>query len=234
MTLTQTPILTHRQVVYIYLQSCSSRERTHNMGGRAFRTVLQLAAFPRMPPAVYKNLKAHLYPKLSEHYTWVGVPNEAPEKLHHGDLDFVVAIPKNQPPSHEVNKEILGAKFVIPMEGNRTSNYAIPFSPEECALFGHSAEEDDKHKKVTDGQIFYQVRKKRWNRMISHVCSKLTLCIYMYYQVDVHVCMDKDEWDRIMFYNSYGDLCMILGLIARNAGLSLGQKGLKVCSPHPR
>ena len=34
-----------------------------------------------------------------------------------------------------------------------------------------------------------------------------------------------------MFYNSYGDLCMMLGLIARNVGLSLGSKGLKVCSP---
>jgi hypothetical protein len=59
----------------------------------------------------------------------------------------------------------------------------------------------------------------------------LTLCIY--FQVDVHVCMDKDEWDRIMFYNSYGDLGMILGLIGKNAGLSLGSKGLKVCSPYP-
>lgn len=129
------------------------------MGGRAFSAVLQLAAFPRIPPAVYRNLKSHLYPKLSELYTWVGVPIEAPEKLDYGDLDFLVAIPKNQSLSHQVIKEILGAKFVIPMEANRTSNYAIPISPGEWALFGHSAEEDDKRKKVTDGRIFYQVRK---------------------------------------------------------------------------
>ena len=134
------------------------------MGGSAFRTVLKMAAFPRIPPAVYRNLKAHLHPKLSELYTWVGVPIEAPEKPDHGDLDFVVAIPKDSSSqsmavSHQVTKETLGAKFVIPMEGNRTSNYAIPISPGEWALFDRSAEEDDERKKVTDGQIYYQVRR---------------------------------------------------------------------------
>lgn len=60
------------------------------------------------------------------------------------------------------------------------------------------------------------------------------LTLWIYFQVDIHVCMDKDEWDRIMFYNSYGDLGMILGLIGKNAGLSLGSKGLKVCPPCPQ
>jgi hypothetical protein len=130
------------------------------MGGRAFRSVVSLAAFPRIPPAVYRNLKAHLHPKLSELYTWVGIPNEAPEKLDYGDVDVLVANPKDQSLlSHQVIKEALRAKFVIPMEGNRTSNYAIPISPGEWALFGHSAEEDEERKKVTDGQLFYQVRK---------------------------------------------------------------------------
>jgi hypothetical protein len=44
----------------------------------------------------------------------------------------------------------------------------------------------------------------------------------------VHVCTDKEEWTRVIFFNSYGDLGMILGLIARNVGLQLGIKGLKV------
>lgn len=33
-----------------------------------------------------------------------------------------------------------------------------------------------------------------------------------------------------MFFHSYGDLGMILGLIARNNGLKLGVHGLKVSS----
>ena len=41
--------------------------------------------------------------------------------------------------------------------------------------------------------------------------------------------MDKEEWDKIMFFHSYGDLGMILGLLGKNVGLALGYKGLKVC-----
>ena len=52
----------------------------------------------------------------------------------------------------------------------------------------------------------------------------------MYYQVDVHVCADKTEWDNIMFFHSYGDMGMILGIMAKAHGLTLGTKGLKVNS----
>ena len=192
------------------------------MGGGAFSAL----SIPRIPPAVYKNLKARLYPKLVELYTWVGVPIEGPEKLDHGDVDFLVAIPKNQsnlPVSHQVIKEILGAEFMVPMEGNRTSNYAIPIFPGEWAPFGHSSEEEDKRKKATNGQIFYQVINLTIEYLIS--ISKLKLC----FQIDIHVCLDKDEWDRIMFYHSYGDLGEILGMFSKHLGLSLGTKGIRVC-----
>ena len=134
------------------------------MGGSAFSAVLQLTAFPRIPPVVYRNLKARFHSKLAELYTWVGVPIEAPEKVDHGDIDFVVAIPKDQADQllpHQVIKEILGAELVIPMEGNRTSNYAVPIPPGDWAQFGHSTEEDDKRKMAVDEQIFYQVS---WNK----------------------------------------------------------------------
>lgn len=47
-------------------------------------------------------------------------------------------------------------------------------------------------------------------------------------QVDVHVCRDREEWSRVGFFRSYGDMGMMLGLIARNIGLRLGETGLKV------
>lgn len=50
----------------------------------------------------------------------------------------------------------------------------------------------------------------------------------VYVQVDVHLCGDKSEWQRTLFFNSYGDLGMILGLIARTQGFTLGTKGLRV------
>lgn len=50
-----------------------------------------------------------------------------------------------------------------------------------------------------------------------------------FFQVDIHVCEDEAEWNRVLFFNSYGDLGMILGLLARAHGFSFGSKGLKVC-----
>ena len=45
----------------------------------------------------------------------------------------------------------------------------------------------------------------------------------------MNVCESKAEWDRRLLFSSYGDLGMIMGLIAKNAGLHLSNKGLKVC-----
>jgi hypothetical protein len=51
----------------------------------------------------------------------------------------------------------------------------------------------------------------------------------VYHQVDVRVCSDIAELERVVAYNSYGDLGMILGLLAKANQLSLGSSGLKVC-----
>ncbi|KAF8903168.1 hypothetical protein CPB84DRAFT_1775029 [Gymnopilus junonius] len=178
------------------------------MGGGAFSALLSASAFPRLPRPVYNSLKARVLSRLTGCYTWVGVPHEAPEKKDHGDVDFLVSDPKHPYTSsvpHDVIKKLIGAEYVIPMEGNRTSNYAIPVHPGEWAHFGLSALEEEKRAASEEGKI--------------------------YYQVDVHVCSDKEEWDRIVFFHSYGDLGMILGLIARNSGLALGSKGLKLPDP---
>ena len=49
-----------------------------------------------------------------------------------------------------------------------------------------------------------------------------------YIQVNVQVCDNKDEWDAALLVHSYGDMGLIMGLLARAYGLSFGQKGLKV------
>lgn len=51
-----------------------------------------------------------------------------------------------------------------------------------------------------------------------------------FYQVDVHACNDIFELKRVAFFHSYGDLGMILGMMAHPYGFSLGTKGLKVSS----
>jgi hypothetical protein len=51
-----------------------------------------------------------------------------------------------------------------------------------------------------------------------------------FYQVDINHAHDENEWERVIAFHSYGDLGMILGLMARANGLSLGPNGLKVHS----
>ncbi|THH12198.1 hypothetical protein EW146_g7774, partial [Bondarzewia mesenterica] len=48
-----------------------------------------------------------------------------------------------------------------------------------------------------------------------------------YVQVDVNVCEDVEEWERVVFFHGYGDLGMILGVLARSVRLHMGEKGLK-------
>ncbi|KAI0061691.1 hypothetical protein BV25DRAFT_1764386, partial [Artomyces pyxidatus] len=52
-----------------------------------------------------------------------------------------------------------------------------------------------------------------------------------YLQVDVHVCADTQEWERVVFFHGYGDLGMIMGSLACSVGLHMGEKGLKMTSP---
>ncbi|RXW16467.1 hypothetical protein EST38_g9394 [Candolleomyces aberdarensis] len=177
------------------------------MGGSAFHTLLGKQAFPRVPPGLYSTLKARLLPKVCELYSFVAVPVEAPEKTDYGDLDFLVAGPKPTETGversaipHGMVQAALGAKHVIPVDGNRTSNYALPISVDECKVFSNLVQDD----------------------------SFSTSNLEVFFQVDVHVCQDAAEWERIRFFHSYGDMGMMLGLITRSFGLRIGEHGLKV------
>ncbi|KAJ7022601.1 hypothetical protein C8F04DRAFT_1012287 [Mycena alexandri] len=181
------------------------------MGGSAFSASLPASALPRIPPAVYYAVKARLTPRLESLYSIVSTPHEAPEKADHGDLDFLVCEPLNRAMGevpHDAVQALLVAKYVMPMAGNRTSSYAVCIELGEWGPLGHASEEEDARRRAMETDNQQEI----------------------YYQVDVHVCSDKAEWERIQFFNGYGDLGMIMGLVARNKGLALGSKGLKV--PH--
>ncbi|KAG6835223.1 hypothetical protein H0H93_003766 [Arthromyces matolae] len=200
------------------------------MGGNAFAALLSPAAFPRIPPIVYHTLKSRLQPKILSLYEHVAVPFEAPEKTSHGDVDFIVSCPRdkiardlkqvNAP--HDLVKQVVGSRHANLMEENRTSNFALPVAMDEWRALGHEHEENEARSGVDDGEIYYQ---ESTRNVILHMKAFL---------VDIHVCMDKAEFDRIVFFHSYGDLGMIMGLLGRNAGLALGEKGLKLPNPpHP-
>lgn len=130
------------------------------MGGNAFCAMLSSAAFPRLPPAVYRALKSDMLTKISEFYDCVGVPPEAPEKADYGDVDYLVTSPKAGYGSfvpHEIIKQALNARYVNAMDGNRTSNYAVPVKYGQWMDLAHGPEEIEKRSATEDGQIYYQV-----------------------------------------------------------------------------
>ncbi|KAL0069763.1 hypothetical protein AAF712_003032 [Marasmius tenuissimus] len=172
------------------------------MGGNAF-TDLPREAFPRLPPELYIALKARLTETVESLYSHVVVPREAPGKQDYGDIDFVVCSPRSGLPAvpHTEIQEALKAHHVKAAEGNRTSNFAIPITAE--------------YKEYLTRQGTLDIRLED-----SYFC-----------QVDINVCHDMDEWERIRFFHSYGDMGMILGLLAQNVGLAWGLNGLKY--PHP-
>lgn len=134
------------------------------MGGNAFATLLDASAFPRMPPAVYNALKDRLLPRISCLYEHVAVPFEAPEKTTHGDVDFIVACPLNFKDTadqinalHEIVQASVGARHANLMDGNRTSNFAVPVAVGEWTTLGYADEEQEARRLVEDGDIYYQV-----------------------------------------------------------------------------
>jgi len=174
------------------------------MGGNAFSEQLPTAVFPRMPPPFYNSLKSRIIPPLQDLYHLVVVPPEAPGKLDHGDLDILVCEPKNFkegiPRSECVTLEeieqALGSVYSIPLQGDRTSNFAVPIKQEEVQQFALDKD-------------------------------KLNLK-QLYIQIDLHFCEDEDSLRSRTLFQSYGELGMILGVLARIAGFTWTASGLKL------
>ncbi|KAJ3484250.1 hypothetical protein NLI96_g5754 [Meripilus lineatus] len=164
------------------------------MGGNAFNLLHPNAKFPRIQPVVYNQLKHNFHEVLHGLYSDVATPREAPEKLDHGDIDFIVHGPR-RPVVHQDLERAFRSKWSTPPNGIKgIGNFAIPlsFHPEAKSI------------------------------------AEDTYC-----QVDVHVCQDEADFHRIVFFHGYGDLGMILGLMAKTIGLSLGPNGLKLAKPLP-
>ena len=174
------------------------------MGGNAFSEQLPTAVFPRMPPAFYNSLKSRIMHRLGALYHLVVVPQEAPGKLDHGDLDVLVCQPKNLkegiPRSECVTLEeierALGAVHSIPLPGDRTSNFAVPIQRDEVRQFAFDKDEVDLE------QLFIQI--------------------------DLHFCEEEESLRSRALFQSYGELGMILGVLGKTVGLTWSASGLKV------
>ncbi|KAK4165825.1 hypothetical protein QBC43DRAFT_315273 [Cladorrhinum sp. PSN259] len=178
------------------------------MGGSAFSYLANPPYTPRMPPAVYKQVKAAYHAALRELFVHVTTPIEGPAKKDHGDIDILVAgerrlffpktagdsIPKS--PSDLLNevKLLLNAEF-CKITGS-SANLAI--RRPSCPSDQDNGNEDEKEKFI---------------------------------QVDVRICKDVDQLCWGLFKHAHGDIWNLLGSTIRPFGLTVDEDALWIRIP---
>ncbi|ELR07800.1 hypothetical protein VC83_01094 [Pseudogymnoascus destructans] len=95
------------------------------MGGNVFANCLT----PRMPPSVYFPTRDRCHAILSNYYTHICTPLEAPEKTSFGDIDILVHGPVSNPPIplKELGAALNAAAKILPRTENPEANFAIPW-----------------------------------------------------------------------------------------------------------
>ncbi|KAM7197660.1 hypothetical protein V8F20_006550 [Naviculisporaceae sp. PSN 640] len=181
------------------------------MGGLAFTTPPYGLHTPRMPPAVYNQVKASCMAKLSELYAIVASPVDAPAKKDFGDVDFLVAEKKQSPavPASETglpseNDEDTRTQLLA-IGGKLQASHSIILSPPVSANFAipwpAGTEQEDQDQKTED------TREK-------------------FIQVDVRICKDEQQVKWALFKHAHGDIWNILGSTIRPHGLTVDEQAL--------
>jgi len=179
------------------------------MGGHAFQNQLGPSAkFPRMDATTYNILKEHVSSVLSTRFASVSIAREDPAKLDFGDLDVVILIDDT-------------ARMELTRDKMRE---------ELCSLVGAE------HALSNGGQfITLAVRseilpggRNTHAGDLAGPSSQADEHDIVYHQVDVNLVRNEEERESLVFYNSYGDLGMILALLTKTIGLSYSRAGLRV------
>lgn len=176
------------------------------MGGAAFSSGENALYTPRMPKDVYETVKGRCHAILRDLYVHVASPIDGPGKQDFGDIDILLACPKDGTSTDEYEglsavAKALGATRCIVSQG-ASSNLALPWPtldpapapegnisvPETEAKDEHA---EDKHIQV-DIQIFSSVRDMEW----------------------------------VLFKHGHGDIWSILGSIMRPYGLTVDEGAL--------
>jgi hypothetical protein len=195
------------------------------MGGHAFGTILGASArFPRMDLATYERLRQYVTGLLTTRFSSVVVAQEDPAKPDFGDLDVVVGTESyiSGDNSMRVNFKEQILAFLRAERAVSNGSHFISFAIAASTLDTHLPMRiitNDVEVGSSIGSIF---------RDTPAVDSDADAEVVIYHQVDVNLAKDDDEMEAMPFYNSYGDLGMILSLIFKTVGMSYSQHSLKV------
>jgi hypothetical protein len=195
------------------------------MGGHAFAALLGPAAkFPRMNKTTYQKLKSFVSTKLVTAYSSFGIASEDPEKPDYGDLDVVLNTNTALSPTESVISDVRGELKALLLAQYSVSNgthfvsYAIPATvldqdkqTSQALGDSNSLEGLPEHSPLPEAT--------------QGVSDKNT-----YYQVDFNLTQDESQKDSVLFYNSYGDLGIILCMVTKTIGTTWSKQGLRVCT----
>ena len=207
------------------------------MGGKAFTGSDYNLQTPRLPTHVYERLRDRFQLLLRPLYQHVAIPVPAPEKETHGDIDILVAEPRNPGKSGQIDRtvlqKVLGASSTFKLPGSHATSFAVRL-PEDAAQDVVAFQgrrkvlpkaECELGTRVTNG-LSAQAIVSGFN---DHEETKQTEPLYV--QVDVHVCQSLQDFEWLLFQHSHGDLWNLLGTTIRPFGLTANHHGLHVRIP---
>lgn len=180
------------------------------MGGSAFATHTPPLPTPRMPPKIYEQVLNHTKFVLSQHYTHVESPVEAPGKTTFGDVDILVTGALNDGFDPEKTSRsavadnlvrVMGAVASIYHSANPTINLAVPWSLASTTT-------PSNNENITPSK--HEAR---------------------FVQIDVHHLTSPANFKWELFHAAHGDLWSILGATIRAFGLTVNNRGLYLRIP---
>lgn len=193
------------------------------MGGSAFSSRGIPLSTPRMPPAVYREVRDRCHAVLREHFLCVASPIEGPAKEDHGDVDILVALEKPMifpaAPADQVEREgkdvlaaireSLGAEYMIIEPGDQSANLAIPW-PEHLPLSSDTPTPTTIGIPLDGGQG----QKQQGQQQRLHI------------QVDVRICPTVAQLQWALFKHAHGDFWNLVGTTIRPLGLTVDEDAL--------
>lgn len=202
------------------------------MGGFAFadpKDPTKSLYTPRMPPHIYKHIRDRALRILrSEFFAQAECPIEAPAKIDHGDVDILVASPRD--PAHADVASLAAALGATQYKENSpTTNFALPWPTvqelsasvkTESATHPYTADAEEQ-----DGHLYGVSRGNDGGARHNNINTDRT-DPPRYIQLDVHVCLTPEQFQWELFHQAHGDLWNMLGGMIRPYGLIVNHIGL--------
>ncbi|MCJ1324395.1 hypothetical protein MMC10_001057 [Thelotrema lepadinum] len=178
------------------------------MGGKAFAGGSEPLWTPRLSPQEYFSTRNWYLNLLKILYQYVETPIEAPGKEDFGDIDVLVAGPKDA---------VLSRRPSPPLPTNGTNGQLLA---QPITLTSHLPA---LRLLLHPDRIITVPGAVTTSFAVTHPSIPKA-----FVQLDLHLCPSYNEWQWVLFLHAHGDLWNLLGTSLRPYGLTLTDKGLFV------